>query len=99
MSARARHGLTMREIGALLHSQGNACRICGTTAFGYSGPVVDHDHALAASHPHPVTRGCRSCVRGMLCDPCNRGLGDFRDDPARMRRAAEYLEAWAARSA
>jgi hypothetical protein len=34
-------------------------------------------------------------VRGLLCDPCNLGLGHFRDDPKRMRRAIIYLKAWA----
>jgi Autographiviridae endonuclease VII len=32
-------------------------------------------------------------VRGLLCDPCNLGLGLFRDDPRRMRRAIAYVKA------
>jgi len=32
-------------------------------------------------------------VRGLLCDPCNLGLGHFRDDPKRMRRAIAYVKA------
>lgn len=31
-------------------------------------------------------------VRGVLCVPCNNGLGLFKDDPAALRRAALYLE-------
>lgn len=41
--------------------------------------VIDHCH----------TSGM---VRGMLCYRCNTSLGKFADDPARLRRAADYLE-------
>jgi hypothetical protein len=41
--------------------------------------VVDHCH----THGH---------FRDLLCSPCNRGLGFFRDSPEALRAAAEYLE-------
>ena len=44
---------------------------------------VDHDHEMGR-------------VRGVLCFSCNAALGQFRDWPDVMRRAAAYVEgnAW-----
>lgn len=41
----------------------------------------DHDHSSGA-------------WRGRLCGRCNIGLGHFKDDSKRLRRAAEYIEFW-----
>lgn len=41
--------------------------------------VVDHCHVAGAP-------------RGVLCSSCNAGLGQFRDQPDVLRRAAEYIE-------
>ncbi len=41
--------------------------------------VLDHDHATGI-------------FRGWLCQPCNKGLGGFKDDPALLRNAATYIE-------
>lgn len=42
---------------------------------------------LHVDHCHTTRRG-----RGMLCPPCNKALGLVRDDPARLRALADYLE-------
>jgi Recombination endonuclease VII len=54
----------------------------GVCAICQSAPAahVDHDHETGA-------------VRALLCFNCNGGLGQFRDDPAVLRAAADYVEA------
>lgn len=39
------------------------------------------------------TDHCHStdCFRGFLCSGCNIGLGQFKDNPARLQKAIEYL--------
>ena len=79
-SALKRYGLTDAEYLAMLHSQGRACKICRrlVSSERYNKLAVDHCHTTGA-------------VRGLLCTPCNVSLGQFRDDPALLLRAAKYL--------
>jgi hypothetical protein len=67
----------LQDYRAILERQGNACGICKAPA---KPLCVDHCHASGK-------------VRGFLCRGCNLGLGNYHDDPARMRAAAAYLEA------
>lgn len=39
----------------------------------------------------------KASVRGLLCWPCNSALRHYHDDPAKLRAAADYLEAYKAR--
>jgi len=77
------YGITSEEFDAMLASQGGGCAICGTADWlsRGKGPHTDHDPAIG-----------RTAVRGILCGACNNGLGNFGDDPARLRAAADYLE-------
>jgi NAD(P)-dependent dehydrogenase (short-subunit alcohol dehydrogenase family) len=75
----------------LLARQGWVCLICCRGNRGETW-CIDHDHELAALHSHSADRGCRDCVRGILCKSCNVALGLMGDDPARLRRAADYID-------
>jgi recombination endonuclease VII len=77
-----RFGITPEDFQAMVDAQDGRCALCRQIPKppkGHGTPfVVDHDH---------VTRQ----VRGLLCSPCNKGLGNFEDDPARLVAAADYL--------
>jgi hypothetical protein len=92
-SRRTIYGITPNEQDAILVHQGGKCAGCGTTAPGGIGWCVDHDHACRFC----AGAGCRRCVRGILCSPCNHALGDARDAPATLRSLADYLERQVAR--
>jgi hypothetical protein len=77
----ARYGITLEQWESMLDAQGGVCAICERGPEGFKNHArlfVDHDHQTDA-------------VRGLLCGPCNTGLGHFRDDPNLLRRALTYL--------
>lgn len=78
-------GLARDKYDALLQKQGGGCAICGT-ATQKRLLAVDHDHSCC-----PGERTCGKCIRGLLCDNCNHGLGKFRDNPQLLRNAIRYL--------
>jgi hypothetical protein len=83
-----RYSLTPASYRALWETQGGVCKLCGRPASGKSEMLaVDHDHSCCEGQ-----RSCGKCVRGLLCDPCNRGLGLLGDSPEILRRAATYIE-------
>lgn len=82
----AKYGITASEYDAILEAQGGRCAICERANGRTKKLAVDHDHELEA------TVGSRRSVRGLLCGPCNRMVGDARDNPAFFRQAARYLD-------
>jgi hypothetical protein len=70
-----KYGLTEEAYGAMVASQGGCCLICGTSVDRLH---VDHDHSTGD-------------VRGLLCQSCNHGLGNFKDRIDLLLRAADYL--------
>lgn len=79
------YGISLIEFNKLLDEQHNLCAVCGRpeTAKHKSGKLMK----LAVDHDHKTGQ-----VRGLLCYNCNSGIGRFKDDPDRLRRAANYLE-------
>lgn len=91
---RRQYRISEAEYAAMLERQGGVCAICRkpeTFTNRRAAPVtcqlaVDHDHATGT-------------VRGLLCSACNVGIGNFGDDPDRLRIAAAYLESCSCRAA
>lgn len=73
---RNRYGITEDAMAALYFSQDGRCAICGGVLS--ECPDVDHDHDT-------------KMIRGLLCSPCNMGIGKLGDDPVVVARAADYL--------
>lgn len=79
------YGIGEADVWAMHAAQGGLCKLCARPVRPFSGlkpdsAVVDHDHDSGA-------------VRGLLCAPCNVGLGAFRDDPALLEAGTRYLRA------
>ena len=78
-------GITEQEEALLWQLQCGLCAICGSqldherAEANGSGSTIDHDHVTGK-------------VRGILCRPCNLGLGNFQDSPVSLERAIAYLQ-------
>jgi hypothetical protein len=85
-----RYGITPERYEAMLARQGGRCAICPETEPGGKHNVwhIDHDRRCC-----PRSGSCGRCVRGLLCDSCNKGCGFFKDDPLILQAAAAYVEA------
>ena len=82
------YGVTLTRYNEMLASQSGGCAICGASESpDESSLAVDHNHACC-----PGRKSCGFCVRGLLCRPCNQGLGSFRDRADLMRSAVTYIE-------
>ncbi|NUO57247.1 MAG: hypothetical protein HOV78_11315 [Hamadaea sp.] len=74
---RRKYGIGVADFEALLADQAGRCAICSRTLTPENWHV-DHDHEDGR-------------VRGVLCDLCNKGLGQFKDNVGNLVSAIEYL--------
>jgi|MudIll2142460700_1097286.scaffolds.fasta_scaffold04225_4 hypothetical protein len=71
------YGISLDIWDKLFHDQEGTCAICNEE---FKDKInVDHDHITGK-------------VRGLLCDKCNRALGQFNDDINKLKNAIKYLE-------
>jgi hypothetical protein len=81
---RRKYGITIADYDAMLAKQGGGCALCGVKP---EDQAAKYNTYLHVDHCHATGR-----VRGLLCGPHNLLLGRFGDDPAQLRRAADYLD-------
>lgn len=72
-----RAGWTLEMYRKRFKKQKGRCAICGKIVKGKM--FTDHKHIIP---PIP---------RGLLCSPCNTGLGMFKDNPSILAKAIKYL--------
>jgi len=88
-----RHGMRPEDWAAMVDAQDGRCYLCGDRLPDDRALIhVDHDHRCC-----PRLRSCRDCRRGLACSGCNIAVGCARNDPDRLRRMADALEAANAR--
>lgn len=77
----AEYNLTPEMYAEMLDKQQNRCKICGTEdPVHWSGRFqIDHCHTTGK-------------VRGLLCSPCNGGMGMFKDRIDILESAISYLK-------
>ena len=87
-----KHKISLTEFTSVVERQNYECPICHSKLEKYRG-AIDHDHTCC-----PGNTSCGMCIRGVICRPCNTGLGMFRDNPELLRSAALYIESYLSRT-
>lgn len=77
------YGISHDDYRKMMTRQGGVCAICGKPKSGRRGK---RGFSLAIDHCHRT-----GTVRGLLCNKCNLGIGNFDDDVSRLRRAIAYI--------
>lgn len=76
-SLKSVYGLTFEQYQHMWDTQHGCCAICHEDLAGKRS-CIDHDHATGV-------------VRGILCNGCNVGIAHFRESPAKLEAAIQYL--------
>jgi hypothetical protein len=82
-----KYNLSEEAFNERVNEQNGLCAICGLPPL--HNFHVDHDHECCEG-----TCSCGRCLRSLLCERCNPGLGNFNDDPDLLEKAAAYLRNW-----
>lgn len=82
------YGITPEQYKKKLEEQDGVCEICKCPpSQGRSLLSVDHDHRCC-----PKGGSCGKCVRGLLCEDCNKAIGILKENKDVLRSAILYLD-------
>lgn len=82
------YGITLEHYDTMLAAQDGRCLICmSDKPWGFVVKPKRATEFFCVDHDHTTGE-----VRGLLCQPCNKGLGSFKDNPDYLRAAIKYLE-------
>lgn len=81
------YGIDIATYNQKLLEQGGRCKICNRHYEEVGTLVVDHDHDC-----HPMRRACVDCVRDLLCQYCNKGIGLFEENIDYLENAIAYVK-------
>lgn len=80
LARRSLYGVPLGTYDLLLELQNGKCAICGAEKSTRSGRELAIDHDAE-----------NKTIRGLLCTPCNQGVGQFRHSVSLLHAAIEYL--------
>lgn len=81
------YGIDMKKYLEMLNAQGGKCAICKQDQL--DNPIrkkTGKPKAFDVDHCHATNK-----IRGLLCNPCNKGLSHFKDNATSLAEAAKYL--------
>jgi hypothetical protein len=82
-----RFGLDINEYETILIQQNYACAICKKSESALGTKSDGSPKRLSVDHCHKT-----KIIRGLLCQRCNSGLGQFFDNPEYLESAINFLE-------
>ena|SRR3990167_129596 len=73
------YGISLKRYDEILEEQNGVCAVCGKTP-------EENGKRLSVDHCHKT-----KIIRGLLCDNCNKGMGNFKDNVDFLLKAVKYL--------
>ena len=74
------YNLTSQQLVEMLS---RSCEVCGVS----DNLTIDHNHSCCNKRS-----SCGKCVRGTVCQNCNRAMGQAKDNSKTLRMLADYLD-------